>query len=200
MNKYEDLEIRDYEDFDAFFEDFELDCGGCSFEKYRHISVYGGREFIYAALMEFMGPDFIDRYEVGSIDFVSRDVYGADYDEEYCLFVNEDGLISVDFARDQETGDPYSICEEVAYIYQDDCQQDIVEKALDGNDCYAILFGCDGEDSEAGNADEVTGLADKPTAQYDGIADKLAGILLRVNNLEHAVSDLIVDIAKSQQA
>lgn len=153
MNKYEALEIRDFNGFSDFFCEFERLCRENNFDDHCFVSVYAGREFIYAVLMEFMKPELIDKWEVGLIDFVSRDIDGADYDCEYCLYCNGDGSITVDFARDDITDTPYSIEYEIAFIYQEDCGQDIVDKALDGDSNRTILFGTDADQSEQSTSD-----------------------------------------------
>ena len=138
--------IKDYTDLDEFIECFRevADLIKDSNEK-DSVSVYGNAEFIYS-IFKILITEY--EYEIGFIDF-ARFYYNDDYSMEYSLKITTDSHIRIEKARNINNDyKPYSIFNEIACFYQEDCEQDLVDTILNNDSNMAILFGFENNEDE----------------------------------------------------
>lgn len=138
MVDYEKLDVYDFCCEDCLLEDMLCKLNE-SKDEYASVSLFAKADMIQYMLRELMAKGF----EIGLVDF---DGCGYDYNNTYILTTCKDNKIWIEPAYID--GKPISGESEYAYIYQEDCDQDIIDRALESNESV-ILFGfLDSEDEE----------------------------------------------------
>lgn len=145
-NKYKKLEIVDYTNLDDFMMCFtkSVEIITNSEEK-DSVSLYASADTISSALQILLYDYDYDISNIGYID-LARFYYNDEYDAEYCLRITDEGHICIQKARNGDTFEPYNIYNEVACFYQEECEQDLIDKGIDGTGNMAILFGFEKND------------------------------------------------------
>ena len=153
-NKYSKLEIVDYTNLDEFMMCFTKSADTIiNSEEKDCISLYASADTISSALQILLNDYDYNISNIGYID-LARFYYNDKYDAEYCLRITDEGHICIEKARNGDTFEPYNIYNEVACFYQEECEQDLIDKGIEGAGNMAILFGfeededcCDDEDN-----------------------------------------------------
>lgn len=144
-NIYENLNIVDFIDeidlIDTFIDslDSSIYKDELDFED-MYVRIYGKSDFINDIFMFI-----VTNYDLscGYIDF-AKDYFDMDYNDIYCLMVTEDGYVCVEKAYSYE-GKYLSDGAGIAYVYQEDCKQELIDELLkDG--AKVMLFGFTDED------------------------------------------------------
>lgn len=192
MVDYERLNIIDFKNVDGLARNMiNILDAGCA-DNLFCVSVYAKREFIQEVLGKLL-PYLEDKFTFEHITFSDRDVAFNVYRDEYCLFITKNELgkfeLSVDFAR-TEDGTVYCIDDEICFLYQEDCRQDLIEEALECEDedsrniCF--LFGLDENAKESVEFD-VTENAESFVRAYSDIIDKMFALEDSIIKLGNAV-------------
>lgn len=172
-NKYEDLNIIDLESVYDLAELFNemVDCLNDEDVKkeYMCVDVFGKPKLI-RELFETLIRDY--NYGVGILNFVS-DKYSdeEEYEDEYCLTTYDGKTVSVEKAR-MNDNKLYSI-EDIALIYQEDCKQDLIDKALTSG-ANVTLFGFEKDEDNSCDNHCVNCVAKKfcLDAKHEEVAEK----------------------------
>ena len=137
MNKYENLIIHDYEDIYELADLMNTIADSIDDESdYGSVAVYGKSEFIWE-MFEILAYEY--DVKIGAVD-INRFHLDDCYGKEYCLRIFDDGMMVIEPARNED-GELYHI-DDIAFIYQEDCEQDLINRALEDEACVT-LFGFD---------------------------------------------------------
>ena len=146
MSKYDYLEIKDFADETDLLE-----------ELLKNVDCLGNDEnllfFAKCDLAEYIIRSFISlsKYSFGSIDL---DCEFGDYEDEYIITITGNKEIWCEPARRNGEIFTYSMSDtDIAYTYQEDIGQDMLEELL-AEGCYTVLFGID-EESAVDSSDEL---------------------------------------------
>ena len=153
-NKYKKLEIADYTNLDEFMMCFTKSAEVISNSEVKDcISLYASADTISSALQILLNDYDYNISNIGYID-LARFYYNDEYDAEYCLRITDEGHICIEKARNGDTFEPYNSYNEVAYFYQEECGQDLIDNCINIAGNTAILFGFDEEceDDKIGRA------------------------------------------------
>lgn len=142
MNKYENLNIHDYEDKYELADLMYTLVGKMDDEsEYGSVAVYGKSEFIWD-MFEIFAYEYDAK--IGALD-IDRYYFDDCYGAEYCLRIFDDEMMIVEPAR-MDSGELHYI-DDIAFIYQEDCEQDMIDEALDDK-AVVILFGFEDDEDE----------------------------------------------------
>lgn len=178
-NKYEKLTIKDFVDEYSLVEEMVDTLFSMDTDKYYCVSVYAKAEFInriFKLLVE--NYDF----EIGSLDF-ARSYYDDEYSAEYYIGLTDEKMIIIDKAYNSDFK-PYNSFGEIAYMYQEDCEQELLDTLLD-NDVKPILFGVgvnedDFDDDCAWYELETKNELDSDKSEYTHISRNKDGTIIGV--------------------
>ena len=154
-NKYKKLEIADYTNLDEFMMCFTKSADTIiNSEEKDCISLYASADTISSALQILLN-DYDYDYDISDIGYIdlARFYYNDEYDAEYCLRITDDGHLCIEKARNTDTFEAYNIYNEVAYFYQEECGQDLIDNCINIAGNTAILFGFDEEDDYCDDED-----------------------------------------------
>ncbi len=140
MSKYKNMEIKDIYSEDCLF--YELLEKAEALDEFERLLIFGKSQ-----LVEFIIRSFITNevYSFGSINFQDVD---SDYQGEYVISICGDKTIWCEPAmRNDNTFIYNSDYGDIAYVYQEDVRQKIIDRLLNDK-ANVVLFGFDDEEFE----------------------------------------------------
>lgn len=138
-NRYEHMHICDYASVENFIK--MLVSNACTLCEQGTVELYAKSPFmqdVFRALIREYG------FKCGYLDFATEE-YGYDeYGMEYCMVLNNDNCVCIEPAYREKDGEwiPLRDSADRVFLYQEDCEQVLIDTVLDNNDPEnVVLFG-----------------------------------------------------------